>query len=242
MKLNGKGDGLVVHSFSGDDIIAAKDYVRAKLGLPPFTPKSKSNGKDRKAIIATYDYTDEAGDVFQVVRFEPKTFRQRKPDGNGGWSWKLGDVRRVLFKLPELIEAIAAGHPVFIVEGEKDVLTLNKLGVVATTNAGGAGKWRPEFSEALRGADVILDSGQRRCRLGARQPDRRAASWCGGPSPRSGAAELATERVTSPIGLQPAARANSSTPWSHRLPIGSRRKQAMPRIRTRQRRQRERTS
>lgn len=67
-----------------------------------------------------------------------------------------GDVRRVLFKLPELIEAIAAEHPIFVVEGERDVLALNKVGIVATTNAGGAGKWRNEYSEVLRGADVVL--------------------------------------------------------------------------------------
>jgi hypothetical protein len=114
VKLNAKGDGIVVHSFSGDDIITAKDHVRKKLGLPPFTPTKKSNGKDtRKDIVATYDYTDENGKLlFQVVRFEPRDFRQRKPDGNGKWAWKLGDVRRVVYKLPELIEGIAAGHPV----------------------------------------------------------------------------------------------------------------------------------
>jgi hypothetical protein len=159
VKLNVKGDDIVVYSHSDDDVIVCKDHVRKKLGLPPFTPKKKTNGKDtRKDVVARYDYCDEAGELlFQVIRFEPKTFRQRKPDDTpGGWRWKLGDVRRVLYKLPELIEGIAAGHPVFIVEGEKDVLALNKLGTVATTNPGGAGKWRPEFSEALRGADVVL--------------------------------------------------------------------------------------
>jgi hypothetical protein len=157
VKINGHGDDFVVHSFSGDDIIACKDHVRAKLGLAPFTPKTRSKGKDRKAIAATYDYVDEAGNLlFQVVRFDPKAFRQRKPDANGGWDWTLGDVRRVPFKLPELIEAVGAGHVVVVAEGEKDVLSLNKLGIVATTNAGGAGKWRPEFSQYLRGADVVL--------------------------------------------------------------------------------------
>ena len=123
------------------------------------TKKKKSNGKDkpRKDIVARYDYCDETGELlFQVVRFEPKTSASASRTDNGGWTWKLGDVRRVLYKLPELIEGIAAGHPVFIAEGEKDVLTLNKLGIVATTNPGGAGKWRSEYSEALRGADVVL--------------------------------------------------------------------------------------
>jgi hypothetical protein len=157
VKLNAEGDDIVVFSFANDDIIACKDYVRSKFGWPPFTPKSKSNGKDRKAIAATYDYVDEAGNLlFQVVRFDPKAFRQRKPDGKGDWTWKLGDVRRVPFKLPELIEAVAAEHPIFVVEGEKDVLTLNALGLIATTNPGGAGKWLSGFSQYLRGADIIL--------------------------------------------------------------------------------------
>src|SRR5262245_10858625 len=146
--------GFIVFSFSGDDPIVCRDYVRTRLGLPPLELKRRSNGKD---AAATYNYVDEAGTVlFQVLRYEPKAFRQRKPDGNGGWNWKLDGVRRVPFGLPELIEAIAAEHPIFVVEGERDVLTLNRLGVIATTNAGGAGKWRSEFSEYLRGADVIL--------------------------------------------------------------------------------------
>ena len=159
VKLKDDGTGILVHSFSGDDPIVCKDHIRQKLGLPPFTPTKKGNGKDkpRKVIVAEYDYTDESGAIlFQVVRYEPKTFRQRKPDGSGKWTWSLGDVRRVLFKLPELVEAMAADHPVFIVEGEKDVLALNKFGIVATTNPGGAGKWRAEFSETLRGADAVL--------------------------------------------------------------------------------------
>jgi hypothetical protein len=91
VKLKDDGTGIVVHSFSGDDPIMCKDHVRKKLGLPPFRPRKKSNGKDtRKVVAAHYDYMDESGAVlFQVVRFEPKTFRQRKPDGNGKWTWKF---------------------------------------------------------------------------------------------------------------------------------------------------------
>src|SRR5262249_17499292 len=94
--------------------------------------------------------------LFEVCRKRNKEFFQRRPDGNGRWSFKLGDVRRVLYRLPELIESVAKDQPIFIVEGEKDVENLRKLNVAATTNAGGAGKWRSECSELLRGADVIL--------------------------------------------------------------------------------------
>jgi putative DNA primase/helicase len=92
--------------------------------------------------------------LFQVVRFDPKDFRQRRPHGDA-WTWNLGDVRRVLYRLPELL---AAKHdtPVFVAEGEKDVDALTRLGLCATTNAGGAGKWRPEYSDALKGRQVVI--------------------------------------------------------------------------------------
>jgi hypothetical protein len=83
-------------------------------------------------------------------------FRQRRPDGHGGWIWNLDGAERVLYRLEELIEAIAADRRVFVVEGEKDVLTLAKFNIIATCNPGGAGKWRDAYSDALRGADVII--------------------------------------------------------------------------------------
>jgi hypothetical protein len=110
-------------------------------------------------IVATYDYTDETGKLlFQVVRYEPKTFRQRKPDKEkpDGWSWSVKGLRQVPYRLPELIEQIALGHTVFIVEGEKDADNLVKLGVPATTNAGGVGKWCEALNEHFRGADVVI--------------------------------------------------------------------------------------
>jgi len=114
----------------------------------------QGNGKPR--IVATYDYRDEAGTVlYQAVRYEPKDFKQRRPDGRSGWIWRLGDVSRVLYRLPELLQADPS-QLVFVVEGEKDADNLRAIGLVATTCAMGAGKWRPEYSQALRGRHVIL--------------------------------------------------------------------------------------
>jgi hypothetical protein len=108
-------------------------------------------------IVETYDYVDEAGLLlYQVVRLAPKSFRQRRPDGVGGWIWSLGDVRRVLYGLPDITEAVAHDHPIFIVEGEQDVESLRRLNCYATTNAGGAGKWRDDYADHLRGADVVV--------------------------------------------------------------------------------------
>lgn len=104
-------------------------------------------------ITGTYDYVDEDSELlFQVVRYDPKNFKQRKPDGNGGWVWNLNGVRKVLYHLPEVLKA----ESVLVCEGEKDVETLRALGLVATTNPGGAGKWKDEYSEFLRGKNVII--------------------------------------------------------------------------------------
>jgi AAA domain len=110
-----------------------------------------------KKIIATYDYTDQDGNVlFQVCRFEPKDFRQRKPDSAGGWTWSVKGVDQVPYRLPEIAEAIASERIVFIVEGEKDADNLIKLGIPATCNAGGAGRWRDNLVPYFAGADVVL--------------------------------------------------------------------------------------
>jgi hypothetical protein len=148
-------DGFTVYSFAADDPLKCKDYVRSKLGMPAFRP---GNGKDQaKRIVAQYDYRSATGELlFQVVRFEPKDFRQRRPDGNGGWSWNLQGVTRTLYRLPEITEALSLGKPVFVVEGEKDVDALWKLSIPATCNSGGAGKWRDEYSRHFRGATVYV--------------------------------------------------------------------------------------
>jgi RecA-family ATPase len=113
------------------------------------------NGGERASIVATYDYVDEGGGLLtQVCRFEPKDFRQRRPDGNGGWVWSVKGVRHVPYRLPQLFENDS--RIVCIVEGEKDVDRLWKLGVPATCNAGGAGKWRDELNEFFREADVVI--------------------------------------------------------------------------------------
>ena len=112
------------------------------------------NGKSKKEIVDTYDYKDELGKVlFQSVRFIPKDFAQRHSDGNGGWTWNLKGVRRVPYRLPELL---ASEGRVFIPGGEKDVETLMKHGLTATTNSGGEGNWKPEFNKYLQDRDVVV--------------------------------------------------------------------------------------
>lgn len=109
----------------------------------------------------TYDYIDETGTLlFQVCRYEvdgSKTFRQRRPgDAPGTWTWGVKDVRQIPYRLDSMLEAVARDAVVFIVEGEKDVDNLAAIGVPATCNAMGAGKWPEELNEHFRGANVII--------------------------------------------------------------------------------------
>ena len=131
---------------------------KAKIDLPPTQPVQTG----RARIVATYDYTDEDGELlYQAVRYDPKDFRQRAPNPDGSWSWSIKGVKRVLYRLPEVLAAVAEGKPIYICEGEKDVEAARSLGLVATCNAMGAdngtgNKWFPEFATALKGADVVV--------------------------------------------------------------------------------------
>jgi hypothetical protein len=118
-----------------------------------------SGGGDKPQIADTYDYVDEAGHMlFQVVRFVPKDFRQRHPDGIGGWVWNLQGVRRVPYHLDEMtLAAKQPGWRVYIVEGEKDADQLaGRWGLIATTCPMGAGKWNQEYNRYFNNAEVVI--------------------------------------------------------------------------------------
>lgn len=106
---------------------------------------------ERLDLLRPYDYTDERGTLlFQVVRAPGKLFRQRRPDGNGGWLWRLTQVRRVPYRLHDLQQQ----RTVVIAEGEKDVDRLWSIGIPATCNPGGAGHWSDAYAQDLRAAGV----------------------------------------------------------------------------------------
>lgn len=117
------------------------------------------NGNGKPRIVATYDYCDEEGRLlFQVCRLEPgkdgrkKEFRQRRLKAGGGWEWSAKGCRLVPYRLPDLLKC---GAPL-ILEGEKDCDRAAKIGIFATCNAMGAGKWRAEYNEHFRGKEVAI--------------------------------------------------------------------------------------
>lgn len=150
-------------------------------------PPEKKNALE---FVCAYDYCDEAGKLlFQACRYmDPesgkKTFRLRQPDpeARGGWRYNRKGARLVLYKLTQVLDAIREGKPVYIVEGEKDADNLAKLGLVATTNAMGAGKWQDSYGDSLEGAkDVYIipdndEVGREHAKTVARSAVKRAKS------------------------------------------------------------------
>src|SRR5215470_9469170 len=142
-------EALLIWCHAGCDVQA----IAAALGLrlSDLLHDGHSESVPTKRIVATYPYRDEFGNLlYEVVRSEPKDFRQRRPDGIGGWIWNLSGVRRVLYRLPDL-----KGHStVYVVEGEKDADRLTALGIPATSNAGGASKWNSDLASQLQWAGI----------------------------------------------------------------------------------------
>ncbi|SHE78429.1 AAA domain-containing protein [Loktanella atrilutea] len=124
---------------------------------------------DGARLTAAYDYADKDGKLaYQVVRYDwndpaspkghGKTFLQRRPDPQheGRFRYKNQGAVPLPYRLPELIEDVAAGLCIFIVEGEKKVDMLRDIGVPATCNHGGAGKFPRELAQWLAGAEVVV--------------------------------------------------------------------------------------
>lgn len=148
-------------------VLEAIGLRMAHLFPPKEHPRSRGNLGE---IVATYDYVGaDGGLLYQVVRFHPKKFRQRRRARPGdpsdkvkdGWVWSLKGVERTLYRLPQVWQAIRDGRRLYVVEGEKDADRLWREGLPATTCAMGAGKWfsrnRDNYSHLLQGApDVVV--------------------------------------------------------------------------------------
>jgi len=149
--LQRSGSGCFVHLLEG------RCNCGQTHGSLPATAHAGPEPAPIRKLVKTYDYTDERGNLlYQVCRYEPKGFSQRRP-GNlpDEWVYNLKDTRRVLYRLPELVASVAT-LPVFIPEGEKDVDNLIAAGLIATCNPQGAGKWQSDYNLALKGRNVAI--------------------------------------------------------------------------------------
>lgn len=157
------GDRIVVHCQAGCSTLHVLQSLGLKMSdlfLDGHIPKR--NGKKQfPRIIETYDYLSADGEfLYQVCRYDPKNFKHRRPDGNGGWIWSIDGMTRVLYRLPDLLASECDW--VFVVEGEKDVNSCYNIGLPATCNVGGASadcdkpKWLPEYNQWLEGRKVCI--------------------------------------------------------------------------------------
>ena len=161
--------GIILKCFAGCSVESVCSALGLRVGdlfyeskstlpAPAWTPIASTETPDdvpadKPTIETIYPYHNELGvEVFQVVRLKPKSFRQRHPDGKGGWTWNMDGVTRVLYRLPEILKA----QTVALCEGEKDADTLTALGLCGTCNVGGAGKWLDGYTESLAGKDVLI--------------------------------------------------------------------------------------
>jgi hypothetical protein len=149
LSLSEKDGKILLYCFAGCTL----DRVLAALKIDAKDLFSHAPKRKRKPqILATYDYVDERSELlYQNVRYEPKDFRLRQPDGKGDWTWRVESNLRTIYNLPNVLIAT----DVLITEGEKDADTGNSL-KFTTTTSGGAGSWKPQFSEYLRGKKVVV--------------------------------------------------------------------------------------
>ena len=150
---------VLIHCHAGCETANVLDAIGLKMSdLYPPKQMGSTNQMANAKIAARYKYTDaDKKLLYEVVRYEPKGFRQRQPNGKGGWNWSMKGVNRVLYQLPIVKEAIKRGQTIFVVEGEKDAVNvIQKLKFPATTNVGGAEKWNVSYSKTLKGANVVI--------------------------------------------------------------------------------------
>lgn len=144
-----------VQWLTGGTFSEAVATVAKIIGSLPASRPNRKRKQNLGELVATYDYRDESENlVFQVVRYEPKSFRQRKPRPGGGWDWSVKGIEAIPYRLPELLSE--PDEIVFICEGERDVESVRRLGLLATCNAGGAGKWTDDHSKHLKGRKVVF--------------------------------------------------------------------------------------
>lgn len=147
-------DCILLKCFAGCQTEAIIEALGLKMS-DLFLDSKHDSLPTKSEIVATYDYLDEQGhQLFQVVRYKPKDFRQRHKNGAGEWIWNLDGVRRVLYHLFELQQV--TDETVYFVEGEKDADNIWSYGGIATTSPGGANNWKPEYADYLTGKRIVI--------------------------------------------------------------------------------------
>lgn len=153
-------DKILLHDFAGCDI---KDILHSVgLNFDDLQPDKEKQPLQfwEKDLIDKYDYKSEDGTyLYSKLRYERsgeqgKDIRYARIK-DGKYTNGKGNNCHVLYRLPELVSAVRSNKTIFYAEGEKDVNTLVKMGLVATT-AGGTDDWRQEYAHYFVGTDLVI--------------------------------------------------------------------------------------
>lgn len=164
--VGGEDGRILLHCHAGcdpRDVVDKVGWEMADLFPKNDEPIARPVARSRptKATRSEYLYADEDGQTLfrVVVERQPsgdKKVTQHAALPDGGWARSLGKARRVLYRLPAVMHAKELGAPILLVEGEKCVEAVESLGLTATTNPGGAGKWDESYTASLTGATVVV--------------------------------------------------------------------------------------
>jgi hypothetical protein len=152
-----EGGGLVdlVERHYGTTMASVADILETDFGIPK---QSQTALTPAQKLVARFDYVDDNGEViYQVERWQKgasKTFKQRRPDGKGGWLYNMQGVEPVPYRLDQIL--LQPEMPIIVVEGEKCANVLGMHGLVATTNHGGAKNWKPSINKWFEGRNVVI--------------------------------------------------------------------------------------
>lgn len=144
---------------SYDQIIAALGQTTAVNGNGGPKPVAIKEQPKRQRLTSIYSYQNATGDLqFQKLRYEVegggKSFKVRRPTAPDKFTWGIGEAERVIYNLPQLLAR--PDDPIYVVEGEKDADRLISMGLLATCNFDGAGKWLKEYNQHFTGRRVII--------------------------------------------------------------------------------------
>lgn len=134
------------------DLFADTAFPTARLNSN--SSKTEKVAKAPKVIDTVHEYKDVDGVIlYENVRYKPKGFSQRRPDGNGGYIYNLDGMDRVPYRLPELLDAIKNGtDEILLTEGEKDADNLRSLGFTVTSFK----NWTESLNQYINGAHAVL--------------------------------------------------------------------------------------
>ena len=132
----------------------------------PISSTNKSQSTPPPTASSSEPWVQLRNHVYQDMNHQNIAIKTiyRKSDGSKTAMWQRYEGNTLIkglngLQLPlyHVYNITDSTKPVFIVEGEKDVETMEKLGYIATTSPNGAGsKWKSDYTPFFNGFDVVI--------------------------------------------------------------------------------------